>query len=54
MRTGLEPVEEALAARPISVRLYLRDMERIEGMRDRSGFVREAVRAALGKGEGQP
>jgi hypothetical protein len=42
---------EPLAATPISVRLYASDDELVRVMADRAQFVRNAVRAALLRGD---
>ena len=49
-RAGLNPVTEPLAEKPIGVRLYAADVERLDEMKDRSGFIREAVREKLLRG----
>ena len=49
-RAGLEPNEKEVSwkdIRPISFRPFAEDIERLRAMKDRSGFIREAVHRAL-------
>ena len=50
-RKGLEPNTREVAKTPIGVRLYAEDVQRLSEVKDRSGFIRDAVHAAL-KGQG--
>ena len=46
-REGLEPLIEEASKKPISFRPYLADAEKLNAMKDRSGFIRNAVREKL-------
>ncbi len=46
-RAGLDPVTEPLAEKPLGCRFYAEDHQRLIEMKDRSGFIREAVHRAL-------
>ena len=49
-RAGLEPNEKEVSwknIRPISFRPFAEDIERLKAMKDRSGFIRQAVHRAL-------
>ena len=48
-RAGLEPNEKDICndIRPISFRPFAEDIERLRAMKDRSGFIRQAVHRAL-------
>ncbi len=46
-RAGLDPVNKPLAEKPIGCRFYAEDHQRLIEMKDRSGFIREAVHRAL-------
>ena len=46
-RKGLDPNTRAVSKTPIGVRLYAEDVQRLNEVKDRSGFIRDAVHAAL-------
>ena len=46
-RKGLEPNTREVAKTPIGVRLYAEDVQRLSEVKDRSGFIRDAVHRAL-------
>ena len=48
-RRGLAPNTREVADKPIGVRFYAEDVERLNELNDCSGFIREAVHAALQK-----
>ena len=54
-RRGLEPNTQEVAIKPISFRPFAEDMDPLNELKDRSGFIRDAVHAALqreGSGKG--
>ncbi|MEY4359794.1 MAG: hypothetical protein RLZZ631_1280 [Cyanobacteriota bacterium] len=46
-RRGLPPNTKPIAEKPIGVRFYAEDVERLNQLMDRSTFIREAVHNAL-------
>jgi len=46
-RRGLEPNTREVAIKPISFRPYAEDVGSLGELKDRSGFIRDAVHAAL-------
>ncbi|MGA0041348.1 MAG: hypothetical protein ACO3NZ_16015, partial [Pirellulales bacterium] len=46
-RKGLPANTKPVAEKPIGVRFYAEDMEPLNAMKDRSGFIRDAVHKAL-------
>lgn len=46
-RAGLEFENEEVSKTPIGFRPYVHDVERMSELKDRSGFIRKAVRSAL-------
>ena len=46
-RRGLAPNTREVAKTPIGVRFYADDVARLNELKDRSGFIREAVHQAL-------
>ena len=46
-RRGLPPNTKPIAQKPIGVRFYEEDVEALDAMKDRSGFIREATHVAL-------
>ena len=46
-RSGLPANTKPIAKTPIATRFYEADIEQLNNIEDRSGFIREAVHAAL-------
>lgn len=51
-RRGLPANTKEIADTPIGVRFYAEDIERLNKLKDRSGFIRDAVHEALEQEQG--
>ena len=49
-RRGLAPNTKPVSIKPIGVRFYEEDIPALDAMKDRSGFIRDAVHVALQQG----